>query len=329
MKLLVTGGAGFIGSHFVHHMEELGHDVWSIDNLSGGDPNYAHRDDSHLIVGDVGDSSLLQAIFCAHRFEAVVHFASNIQVAESVREPMAYYQNNIVNGLTLLDTMVRFKVQNFVFSSSAAVYGHPESFISLDRSALTEDSLKCPISPYGRSKLFFEEILKDYEVAYGIRHSVLRYFNAAGAHPDGHLKEGHLPETHLIPLAIRAALGESPPLHIYGGDYNTKDGTCIRDYVHVCDLASAHQLALDRMVSSKESNTFNLGSGGWSSIHDVLKSVERVTGKPVPHTVAPRRPGDPAYLVANSTKAESMLGWKPLRSSLDTIVRDAVNSFYH
>jgi len=315
LRILVVGGAGYIGSHMLKHLDQLGHYGIALDNLSQGHPDAVRN--GRLIVGDVGDRALLHRVFTENTFDAVMHFASLIQVGESIRNPSAYYHNNFVLTKQLLDALVRHGIRRFVFSSTAAVYGVPHA-------ALLSESHPCePINPYGRSKWMVEQMLRDYDAAYGMKSVCLRYFNAAGADPDGELGERHDPETHLIPLALRAAFGTGPALTVYGTDYPTTDGSCIRDYVHVSDLASAHALALDYLLAGGESCVLNLGTGQGYSVLEILAAVEQITGRPVPHLLGPRRWGDPPILVADPVRARDVLRWSAPRSTLVTMLRDA------
>lgn len=315
MKILVVGGAGYIGSHMVKMLFDLGHSVVTFDNLSSG-----FRDavlGGEFIKGDLADLPLLDQVFEQHQPEAVMHFASYIQVGESVRQPDKYYLNNFTNTLNLLNAMVKHKVKNFIFSSTAAVFGEPE-YVPID-----EAHSKAPLNPYGRSKLMVEQVLGDYERAYGLKSVCLRYFNAAGAHPLVLLGERHEPETHLIPLVLQALSGSKPSISIFGRDYDTPDGTCIRDYIHIMDLCSAHLLALNKLVETGISMRFNLGNGEGFSVQQVIDVAERVAGKKVAVIEGPRREGDPARLVADATLAKEMLAWSPMYADLETIIRHA------
>ncbi|MBS4095577.1 MAG: UDP-glucose 4-epimerase GalE [Sulfuricella sp.] len=314
-NILVVGAAGFIGSHMVKMLLSLGHEVVSFDNLSSG-----HRDavlGGRFVLGDLADHLSLDKLFDESHFDGVMQFASSIQVGESVRDPSKYYRNNLVNTLNLLDAMVRHDVRHLVFSSSAAVFGEPCAI------PINESHPLCPLTPYGQSKLMVERILADYDHAYGLKSVSLRYFNAAGADPDGLLGERHDPETHLIPLALRAALGHIDRLTIFGNDYATPDGTCIRDYVHVEDLCHAHRNALEYLFSGAASDAFNLGNGQGFSVQEVLKTVEEVTARRVPANLGSRRSGDPARLVADSDKAKTLLHWSPKHADLRTIISHA------
>jgi UDP-glucose 4-epimerase len=286
-----------------------------LDDLSGG-----HRTsvpDSELVVGSIADFELLTNLFLRHKFDAVMHFASFIQVGESVNDPGKYYSNNLAATLTLLDTMRAHGISRFIFSSTAAIYGNP------DYSPIDEAHPKCPINPYGRSKWMVEQVLEDYGLAYGLKSICLRYFNAAGADPEGVLGERHNPETHLIPLVLQAASGRRSDIAVFGTDYPTPDGTCIRDYIHVSDLCDAHLLALQSLLAGSGSNHFNLGNGLGFSVKEVIETAKRVTGRTIPTRHEPRRAGDPPRLVADAQRARDILGWQPKRAALETIVADA------
>ena len=316
MRILVTGGAGYIGSHAVRLFAERGHDVWIYDNLVFGHRAAVPAD--RLIVADLADAHRLDQLFVEKRFDGIVHFAAYAFVGESVTNPAKYYQNNVVNTLNLLECVRKHGVAKFVFSSTCATYGMPEKM------PITEETPQKPINPYGQGKLIVEKALADYAAAYGLGFAALRYFNAAGASVDGKIGEDHSPETHLIPLAIQAVMGKLPYLSIFGEDYPTPDGTCIRDYIHVDDLADAHLLALESLKPSQAMH-YNLGTGTGNSIREVIGAVETVTGKKVPVRQAPRRAGDPPILVASSAKIEAELGWKPKHRDLRGIVETAWN----
>lgn len=315
MKILVVGGAGYIGSHMVRELLAEGFDPLVFDNLGTGH-GWAVPD-GRLLHGDLADSGRLREVFAAHAFDAVMHFASFIQVGESVQQPLKYYRNNVANTLNLLEAMRDADVRRFVFSSTAAVYGTPETV------PISEDAPLHPENPYGHSKLMIEQVLADCEQAWGLRSARLRYFNAAGAQPDRSIGEAHDPESHLIPIILQVALGRREAITVNGDDYPTPDGTCIRDYIHVCDLASAHTLALRALLDGRESMAYNLGNGTGYSIRQVIDVCREVTGHPIPVAVGPRRPGDPAALVASSAKIASELGWKPRYADLRTIVETA------
>ncbi len=313
-RFLVTGGAGFVGSHLVAALRDRGDEVVVLDNLNTGHAE-AVPPDVRLIEADLGDIARLDAIMADGPWTAVFHFAAWTQVGESMQMPMRYLQGNAVNGMNLIDSCVRHGVGRLVFSSTAALFNATN-----DRQ-IPEDAPLDPQSPYGESKLMVERALYWVGVAHGLRSARLRYFNAAGADPAGRLGEDHRPESHLIPLVIDAALGRRPPLDVYGGDYPTADGTCVRDYVHVTDLAEAHLLALSRL-DSDPGVTWNLGSGTGHSVLGVIRAVERISGRRVPYRIVARRPGDPAFLVAASDRARAA-GWRPRHGSLDEIVRTA------
>jgi UDP-glucose-4-epimerase GalE len=316
MRILVTGGAGYIGSHAVKLFLARGHDVWVYDNLSMGHRAAVPAD--RLIVGDLAEQPRLDQALVEHRIEAVVHFAAFSFVGESVKEPAKYYQNNLVNTLMLLEALRRHRIGRFVFSSTCATYGIPQTV------PMTEDLPQRPINPYGNTKLAIETALADYAAAYGWGYAALRYFNAAGAAPDGSIGEDHDPETHLIPLVLQALMGQRPAIEVFGSDYPTPDGTCIRDYIHVDDLADAHLLALEALGPGKQLR-YNLGTGRGYSVREVIRVAEEVTGKPVPVKHGPRRPGDPPALVAASDKVQRELGWKPRYTELRPIIETAWN----
>ncbi|MFA7240058.1 MAG: UDP-glucose 4-epimerase GalE [Sulfuricellaceae bacterium] len=314
-KILVVGGAGYIGSHMVKMLLAAGHEVVTFDNLSGG-----YRDavvGGEFILGDLADEKALDAVFTRHAFDGVMHFASFIQVGESVLDPAKYYRNNVAHTLNLLDAMTRHGVKTLIFSSSAAVFGEPE-YVPID-----EAHPERPLNPYGISKWTVERILKDYDQAYGLKSVSLRYFNAAGADPDGQLGERHQPETHLIPLVLQAAAGRRPHVTVYGRDYATPDGACIRDYVHVVDLCQAHLLALEQLWSGAGSAVYNLGNGAGFSVLEVIATARRITGCSIPLVYGERRAGDPARLVADSRLAQRALGWTPRYAGLETIIAHA------
>ncbi len=315
MRILVIGGAGYIGSHMVKMLLAHGHTVVTLDNLVTG-----HRDavlGGEFVLGDLANPNVLQRLFGAKAFDAVMHFASYIQVGESIRDPGKYYRNNVAATQNLLDAMVAHKVNKLIFSSTAAVYGIPQ-YTPID-----EAHPKLPINPYGRSKWMIEQMLEDYDRAYGLRSICLRYFNAAGADPAGQLGERHVPETHLIPLVLQAAAGQRENIQVFGHDYDTPDGTCIRDYVHVQDLCKAHLLALNCLVAEGRTEAYNLGSGNGFSVQHVIDTAQRLTGREIPVAKAARRAGDPAVLVADSTLARRTLGWIPEFEDLESIVESA------
>ncbi len=315
MRVLVVGGAGYIGSHMVKLLNLRGFEVTVLDNLANG-----HRDavqGARFVLGDLYEREILDRLFGETHFDGVMHFASYIQVGESVREPAKYYRNNVFKTQNLLDVMVAHRVCNFIFSSTAAIFGEPIHI------PMAEDHPKQPMNPYGRGKWMVEQMLEDYDTAYGLRSTCLRYFNAAGADPDGELGERHDPETHLIPLALQVASGRRPSITVFGDDYATPDGTCIRDYIHVNDLGEAHWLALQRLWEGGSSTAYNLGNGHGFSVREVIDTARAVTGREIPVEYGKRRPGDPARLVADARRAQAELGWKPRRADLATIIADA------
>ena len=314
-RILVVGGAGYIGSHMVQSLRRSGFGVVVLDDLSCGFREAVR--DAELVIGSVADSALLDSLFAGHSFAAVMHFASFSQVGESVREPGKYYSNNLAATVTLLEAMRRAGVSRLIFSSSAAVYGNPE-YVPLD-----ERHAKVPINPYGRSKWMVEQLLEDYDAAYGLKSICLRYFNVAGADPDGELGERRNAETHLIPLALQVASGRRDSVAVFGTDYDTPDGTCIRDYVHVVDLCDAHLAALQRLLDGGGSARFNLGNGKGYSVSEVIGTIRLVTGRPIAVSYQPRRAGDPPRLVADSRLARAEMGWQPRRGELERIVADA------
>lgn len=316
--ILVTGGAGYIGSHYVLYAKEQGEQIIVLDNLV-----YGHREavpeGVQLVEGDIGDRALLDRVFQEHRIDAVVHFAAYAYVGESVKEPSKYYHNNTMAALTLLDALRAHNVGIFVFSSTCATYGDPQ-YIPMD-----EKHPQNPINPYGESKYFDERILKAYDRAYGLKFTALRYFNAAGADPQGRIGESHDPETHLIPLILQVATGKRDHVGIFGTDYDTPDGTCIRDYIHVLDLAQAHALALKRLRAGNPSEFYNLGSEQGYSVRQVIQTCEKASGKPIKTVEQPRRAGDPPRLVAGAGKAKIELEWKPRFQNLEAIIATAWN----
>ena len=315
MNILVVGGAGYIGSHMVKRLGQRGCAVTTLDDLSSG-----HRDavlTGDFVQDDMADTELLRGLFAARKFDAVMHFASFIEVGESVREPAKYYRNNVANTLALLAAMREAGVDRFIFSSTAAIFGTPQ-YVPID-----ERHPRAPINPYGRTKNMVEDVLSDYERAYGLRSVCLRYFNAAGADPEGKLGERHDPESHLIPLALQAASGRRAGLSVYGTDYDTPDGTCIRDYVHVSDLCEAHWLALESLRDGASSQAYNLGNGNGFSVLEVIETAKKVTGVDFAVKHEARRAGDPPRLVADASAIKAKLGWLPRYADLDTIIAHA------
>lgn len=316
---LVTGGCGYIGSHMVRLLTQQGHRVTVLDNLSTG-----HRQacgDAALVVADIRDAEAVQHLFATHSFDVIMHFAGLIVVSESVIMPGAYYDVNVTGTLVLLEAMRQAGVGRFVFSSTAAVYGEPEGG-GLAR-PLREDDATRPINPYGHGKRMVEQMLADYHTAHGLSSVVFRYFNAAGADPSGEIGEAHHPETHLIPNVLKAALGEGPGLTVYGDDYPTPDGTCLRDYIHINDLADAHLAAVAYLEQHPGAHLFNLGNGRGFSVLEVIEAARRVTGREIRHVVAPRRAGDAPTLVADGSKARQALGWKPRYPEVEGIIETA------
>lgn len=316
--ILVTGGAGYIGSHAVLALIQAGYEVLVLDNLS-----YGHRElveqvlKVKLIVGDISDRALLDQLFTTHNITAVMHFAAYIAVGESVTDPGKYYRNNVAGTLTLLEAMVAASIHKFVFSSTCALYGIPKTI------PLVENHPQDPISPYATTKWMVERMLSDFDQAYGLKSVSFRYFNAAGADPTGLLGEDHAPETHIIPLVLFAAMGKRESVSIFGTDYSTRDGTCIRDYIHVTDLAQAHVLGLEYLLKDGDSEVFNLGNGSGFSVREVIETAKEVTGKAIKIVECDRRPGDPPILVGSSDKARNVLGWHPQYPNLKDIVAHA------
>jgi len=316
--ILVTGGAGYIGSHTVLALQKAGYSVVILDNLV-----YGHQDlvekvlQVELVKGDVGDRALLDQIFAKYNIQAVIHFAAYAYVGESVSHPGKYYRNNLVNTLTLLEAMLQAGVKNIVFSSTCATYGVPQQI------PIPENHPQNPINPYGATKLMVERLLSDFDQAYGLRSVRFRYFNAAGADPQGRLGEDHDPETHLIPLIFLTALGRRDHISIFGTDYDTPDGTCIRDYIHVSDLAQAHVQGLDYLLKGGKTEIFNLGNGSGFSVQEVIDAAKTVAGRPIKVVQENRRPGDPPVLVGSADKAREVLAWKPAYSKLEVILEHA------
>ena len=316
MKILVCGGAGYIGSHTVYELIEQGHDVVVADNLCKGHKSAVHKD-AKLYVGDLRDSEFLDKVFAENKIDAVIDFAAFSLVGESCSEPLKYFDNNVYGTVRLLEAMVRAGVKKIVFSSTAATYGEPENI------PILESDRTLPTNPYGETKLTVEKILKWSDAAYGIKYVALRYFNAAGAHESGETGENHTPETHLIPIIIQAALGQREKIAMFGDDYPTPDGTCVRDYIHVTDLADAHIKAIEKLFRDETSAIYNLGNGKGFSVKEVVEETRRVTGKEIKAVVEGRRPGDPSTLIASSEKAIQELGWKPRFNTLTQIIETA------
>ncbi len=315
MSILVCGGAGYIGSHMVTELLEQGKDVIILDNLEKG-----HRSallGGKLYVGDLRDKSILNKVFSENNIEAVIDFAAYSLVGESMENPLKYFNNNVHGTISLLEAMKDYRVKYIVFSSTAATYGEPENI------PIEEGDKTLPTNAYGESKLLVEKILKWCDSAYGIKHTILRYFNAAGAHINGKIGEDHSPESHLIPLILQVAQGKREKIMIFGDDYKTEDGTCVRDYIHVSDLALAHSLALQRLMRGEKSAIYNLGNGTGFSVKEVIEVTRKVTGHPIPAQVVERRAGDPAILIASSQKAINELGWNPKFNSLEVIIETA------
>jgi UDP-glucose 4-epimerase len=317
MTVLVTGGAGYIGSHMVLALADAGEDVVVLDNLTTGFP-WAIHPAARLVQGDIGDEAVVDAIMSESKIDAVVHFAGSIVVPESVSDPLAYYLNNTVKSRQLMACAVRNNIKNFIFSSTAAVYGDPPSAPTF------ESTPPNPISPYGTSKLMTEHMLRDSHIAYGLNYIALRYFNVAGADPQGRSGQSTPRATHLIKVACQTALGQREKMEVFGTDYNTPDGTCLRDYIHVSDLIAAHMDALTYLRKGGESGIFNCGYGRGYSVLDVIKAVEKANGGPINHVLGPRRPGDSEAIVAGADRAREILGWKPRYDALDFIVDTAL-----
>lgn len=315
MAILVTGGAGYIGSHTVAELLKQGKEVVVVDNLQSG-----HREallGGKLYEGDLRDKAVMTKLFAENKIEAVIHFAANSLVGESMKDPVKYYDNNVYGTLCLLEAMDKANVRKIVFSSTAATYGEPEK-VPIEEADQTR-----PTNVYGETKLTMERMMAWFDQVLGIKYVSLRYFNAAGAHESGKIGEDHNPETHLIPLIIQAALGQRPSIQVFGEDYNTPDGTCVRDYIHVSDLADAHMRAVNYLMDGGESNIFNLGNGQGFSVKEVISTVKNVTGRDFPVVTSPRRAGDPAVLIASSEKARTVLGWDPKFAKLEDIIGSA------
>ncbi len=318
MNILVCGGAGYIGCHTVYELIDKGYNVIVVDNLVKGHKSSVHEK-AKLCVGDLRDEKFMDIVFKENNIDAVIDFAAFSLVGESVCEPFKYYENNVYATLKLLEAMERAKVKKIVFSSTAAVYGEPNKDI------ISEDDNILPTNPYGETKLTVERLLKWADMAYGIKFIALRYFNAAGAHISGKIGEDHNPETHLIPIVLQAAAGKREKVYIFGDDYLTYDGTCLRDYIHVTDLANAHIKALERLVNANESGIYNLGNGKGFSVKEVIEEAKKVTGYNIKTEICDRRKGDPSVLIASSDKAMKQLGWKPKFNSLNEIIKTAWN----
>jgi UDP-glucose 4-epimerase len=317
MTILVTGGAGYIGSHCVAQLLANGEDVVIIDNLQQG-----HRKailGGKLYVGDIRDRVIMDQVFTENKIEGVIHFAANSLVGVSMKEPYEYYHNNVYGTLCLLEQMNRYEVKNIVFSSTAATYGEPEQV------PIVESDRTLPTNTYGETKLAIERMMHWFDVAHGIKYVALRYFNAAGAHENGLIGENHDPETHLIPLILQVPLGLREYISIYGDDYPTKDGTCVRDYLHVTDLADAHILAMNKLRNGGKSDVYNLGSGSGFSVKEMIDVARQVTNHPIPSRIVTRRSGDPAVLIASSDKIKKELGWNPRKDNVEAIIHDAWN----
>lgn len=322
MTILVLGGAGYIGSHTVYELIDRGEDVVVADNLETGYLQAVHPK-ARFYQGDIRNRAFIDSVFDREKIDAVIHFAANSLVGESMVNPLKYYDNNLCGTKVLLESMVAHKVDKIVFSSTAATYGEPE------RVPILESDKTEPENTYGETKLAMEKMFKWTGRAHGLRYVSLRYFNACGAHKSGKIGEAHNPETHLIPLILQVPNNKREYISIFGDDYPTKDGTCIRDYIHVTDLAQAHILAMDYLMKGNESNIFNLGNGVGFTVREVIETARRVTGHPIPEKVVPRRAGDPAVLIASSEKAKTVLGWKPEHANLEEIIESAWNWHKH
>ncbi|MDD8049175.1 MAG: UDP-glucose 4-epimerase GalE [Thomasclavelia sp.] len=320
MAILVLGGAGYIGSHMVYELINRGEEVVIVDNLQTGFKRLIHPQ-AKFYEGDVRDKEFLNNVFDKENIEGVIHFCANSLVGVSMKEPLEYYDNNVYGMICLLEVMHKHNVKHIVFSSTAATYGEPK------RVPISEEDETVPTNPYGETKLTMEKMMKWCSVAYGMSFVALRYLNACGAHPNGKIGELHDPETHLIPLILQVPLGIREKIMVFGDDYDTKDGTCIRDYIHVCDLADAHIRALKHLKEGNPSNTFNLGNGEGYSVKEIIEAAREVTGKEIKMEIAPRRAGDPAKLIANNSKAQRVLGWEPKYTDVKEIIRTAWN-FY-
>lgn len=318
MSILVCGGAGYIGSHCVYALLEKGEDVVVVDNMQSGYKEAVHSK-AKLYQGDIKDREFLNKVFQENDIEAVIHFAANSLVGVSMTEPLTYYNNNVYGSQILLETMNKHGVTSIVFSSTAATYGEPENI------PILETDRTIPTNPYGETKLAVEKMMKWADKAHGIKHIILRYFNVAGAHESAKIGEAHNPETHLIPLILQVPLGQRPHINVFGTDYDTPDGTCIRDYIHVMDLVHAHLLALEKLRTGADSNIYNLGNGEGFSNKEMIEAARRVTGHPIPEVISERRAGDPSRLIASSEKAKRELGWEPKFVRVDDIIESAWN----
>ncbi|MFP3155632.1 UDP-glucose 4-epimerase GalE [Lachnospiraceae bacterium ZAX-1] len=316
MSILVLGGAGYIGSHTVYELIKNNTDVVIADNLETGHRKAIHPK-ARFYKGDIRSHAFIDSVFEQEKIEAVIHFAANSLVGESMENPLKYYDNNLGGTRVLLESMVKHDVKKIVFSSTAATYGEPENI------PILEDDKTCPTNTYGETKLAMEKMMKWTDVAHGLKYVALRYFNACGAHESGEIGEAHNPETHLIPLILQVPLGKREQIRVFGDDYDTKDGTCIRDYIHVTDLAQAHILSVKYLLDGNCSNTFNLGNGIGNTVKEVIETAKRATGKDIKVEIVQRRAGDPAQLIASSAKAKEILGWKPEHADLQEIISSA------
>ena len=315
MKILVVGGAGYIGSHMIKRFQNTDHQIEVLDNLSTGFKENSQNYKFHMC--DLSNKEQVHKILKENKYEMVMHFASSINVGESYDHPMKYYENNVTNTLNLLECMIDLKILNFIFSSTAAVYGEPKSI------PIKEEQKLSPINPYGKTKSVVESILSDYDKSYGLKYISLRYFNACGAHIDGTIGERHNPETHLIPLILQTASGRRNNFKIYGDDYKTKDGTCIRDYIHVMDIAEAHLLSLEKLIQTQSSDIYNIGNKQGYSVREIIDVVEKVTQIKISYEISEKRKGDPAELIADNSKISEKLNWKAKYSDLNTIINTA------
>lgn len=316
MSILVLGGAGYIGSHTVYELVDKGADVVIVDNLETGHIEAVHPK-ARFYKGDIRNRGFVDSVFENEDIHAVIHFAANSLVGESMVDPLKYYDNNVCGTKVLLESMIAHDVKKIVFSSTAAAYGEPENI------PILEDDKTCPTNTYGETKLAMEKMMKWTDAAHGLKYVALRYFNACGAHESGCIGEAHNPETHLIPLILQVPLGQREYISIFGDDYDTKDGTCIRDYIHVTDLAQAHILAVKYLLNGGESNIFNLGNGVGFTVKEVIETAKKATGLSIEARIAPRRAGDPARLIASSDKARELLGWNPIHADLEEIITSA------